>query len=197
MEEIIDKILNGEATIEDLFVFTEKHDSWNYRIDNSFEKRYDKDLILKIIDKYEKREIDGAYLLCWSNAYTFLIMNYVWTNSANRDLMPIEVLQYCISNVLDDIYYVGETESGDLEQIKHNIFRLNRLYDLMLNENVIVYFSLINDDLFVLYICEEQKKFGVVELMVEGDKVLKAKEIDFDKLKEKKLELVGLGYKEI
>lgn len=153
-----------------------------YTEENTFERYYSMQAIINMIEKHKKGEIDSNYLSLWSTVYTFIIMPAVWLESAKRDLYPIEVIEYKISDYLDILFFVEEYEDGMLDGVMNGITKADKIYhQLKSGYKFKIVFVSENQELHIVFIDENKKEYALFEMLVEDDKVIDANEVDSDK----------------
>ena len=69
-----EKICSLTCTYDELKRFNSKIDEKELDVDNSFEKYYSLDVILKCIQLYKDKRITDKYLAYWCNSYNWIIM---------------------------------------------------------------------------------------------------------------------------
>ena len=127
---MFEKICGVTCTLNELKCFNSKIDEKEFDVDNSFEKYYSFDVILKCIQLYKDKWITGKYLAYWCNAYNWIIMGgfkgkAIDENEKNVDVATI--LIWDISDWLDSLSFF-DAEFYVLDEYISNFRILDSIY---------------------------------------------------------------------
>ena len=127
---MFEKICGVTCTLNELKCFNSKIDEKEFDVDNSFEKYYSFDVILKCIQLYKDKCITGKYLAYWCNAYNWIIMGgfkgkAIDENEKNVDVATI--LIWDISDWLDSLSFF-DAEFYVLDEYISNFRILDSIY---------------------------------------------------------------------
>ena len=128
-KEVFDKIINATCTFEELEAFVTDIDKKEFDLDKSFEKYYNVERILYVINLYENKEIDDEYLSCWMNAYNWIIMAGFKIESENNEFSFRDWVVWEISNWLDGLTFFDDSENGfNSENYKNSFIIIDKIY---------------------------------------------------------------------
>ena len=180
-------ILNITVSQEELENICAQLDEKEYDIDNSFEKYYDLNLILKAIEKCENKEISGVYLANWCNVYNWIITAKMSVNLEIECKSTQEGFKECVQNeisqLLDSLsFFDDDKESKKYYNLKKfkNWFKLyDELYQKV-NELEIFEYSVTDwdgEDCCVFVVIDHKTKtFSKITYIEDEDVCCKYKE---------------------
>jgi len=188
-KDFYNKILNITATTDELHDFCSNIDKKEYDLDNSFDKYYDLNLILKVMKKYKAKEINDDYLSHWYNIYNWIIMASTWNfwdHHSEYEYTSIkeEFREYIIneiSELLDSLSFFEEEykEYHDFDEFE----KLFRDYDSLLKsiDDLEILSFIVKDDIdeeycYYIAINHKKKEFTIVTLLEMGEENKKDKE---------------------
>lgn len=114
-KNLFKEICDLSCSFEKLKSFNEVLASQEFDLDNSFEKYYSIETIIKAINKYKDGLITGEHLAYWANAYNWIIMatthNKIIEDNDTADFK--EYIEYEISDWLDGLSFFDETDTDE------------------------------------------------------------------------------------
>ena len=126
------EICNVTCSYEKLKRFNSKIDEKEFDVENSFEKYYSLDSILKCIQLYKDKHVTDKYLAYWCNAYNWIIMGGFKGKASDENEKSVDVatiLVWDISDWLDSLsFFDAEYDGYDLETYIDNFRILDSLY---------------------------------------------------------------------
>ena len=129
---MFEKICGLTCTLEELKKFNSRIDEKEFDIDNSFEKYYSLDVILKCIQLYKDKRITDKYLAYWCNAYDWIIMGGFKGKANDENEKNIDVatiLIWDISDWLDSLsFFDYDAEDYELDTYIANFRILDSIY---------------------------------------------------------------------
>lgn len=194
------KIINLEASQDDLINFNSHIDEQEFDLDEPFTKYYDLKFIIKAIDKYNNKEINALYLSNWCNAYNWIICGGFKDECCNSNLKNnvISLVVDKISCSLDSLSYFTENNSEDRVKLEYDDFKA---YDKILKsykEWKVILANLKNDYYSYALVNEHTKEYllenvEIEDLCLENIKAIGEKDfIDFiNELNKKKFSNIG------
>lgn len=134
-EELFEKIINVEISLEKLMDFNQVIDKREFDLVSPFSKYYSLNTIFKAIDKYRNHKIDENYFSSWCNAYNWIINGGFKEECMDNDQSPIEFFAMSmITDTLDGLSFfdsLSTTDKNDL--IKEGLYCTDFiLYDKLL-----------------------------------------------------------------
>ncbi|MBR2909861.1 MAG: hypothetical protein IKC11_05950 [Clostridia bacterium] len=197
-ENLIQRIISAEASKEEVFECAKAIMKETCRERFTFETYYKKEDFDVILEKYKSKEIDAEYISYWSHIYTNLIMSSVWKESADRDLYPIEVIMYKISDYLDEMYFADSYDIYAFEKVIKSVGVADKVYKALKNKNKVrVVCNVSPAVLEIVYVLEEQKEFAPFEMLVEEDQVYDAEQVELEEYNSLLSKLKEEGYKNL
>lgn len=133
-ERILSKICNMDCSFETLEAFviavSNKIDKYN-----DFDKYYDVNKIITVIEKYQNGQIDEKYLAYWTNAYNWILQDSFVTEDDKMGFVYVktislkEFIWWILSEILDSISFYDEdiSEYYNFNDIKKEIKQLDKL----------------------------------------------------------------------
>lgn len=197
-ENLIQRIIAAKVSKEEVFECAKAIMKETCRERFTFETYYKKEDFDVILKKYKNKEIDAEYISYWSHIYTNLIMSSVWKESADRDLYPIEVIMYKISDYLDEMYFADSYDIYAFEKVIKSVGVADKVYKALKNKNKVrVVCNVSPAVLEIVYVLEEQKEFAPFEMLVEEDQVYDAEQVELEEYNSLLSKLKEKGYKNL
>lgn len=127
---IFEKICGLTCTYDELKYFNSKIDEKEFDVDNSFEKYYSLDVILKCIQLYKDKRITGKYLAYWCNAYDWIIMGGFKGKASDENEKNVDVATILIWDISDWLDSLSFFDAGfyDLDEYVSNFRILDSIY---------------------------------------------------------------------
>ena len=202
-KEVFDKIINATCTFDELEAFVTDINKKEFDTDNAFEKYYDVQKILNVIQRYENKEIDDEYLSCWMNAYNWIIMAGFKTESENKEFSFHDWVEWEISNWLDGLtWFDDSTDEFNIEDYKSSFIIINKIYENLNDWDCLLAHTDKWEDqeeiVFLLAINYKAKEF----VKMDGDlsyldEDVEIEKMEFDELKKKIEQLKLQGFSEL
>ena len=203
---LFEKVCDVTCSKTELEDFCKNIDEKEFDLDDSFNKYYKVDTIIKTIELYEKGSIDDSYLAYWMNAYNWIIMASIWNKCDNTWIKSFnDFVVWKISDWLDSLsFYEDEYRKYyDLEYMK-NIFRT---YDMIFKTKEEWKACVSSDcnpeeedyDAFFLAINDKEKSFIKVYCNFAdlNEKAIVEEKISMEEMDGRVRELKENGYKDL
>jgi len=202
-KDLYNKIINASCSFEELEFFVSDIDKKELDLDNAFEKYYDVNKILYVINRYENKEVGDKYLTYWMNAYNWIIMAGFKIESKNNEISFRDWVVWKISDWLDGLSFFDDSDDWvSLEDYKSSFKVIDGIYK-NINEWDCVFAHTDErggyDDAVVFLVVNDKTK-ELVKIYGNLD-YLNAK-VDFSRIEEDELEekieqLKKVGYQEL
>lgn len=128
-KELFEKIVDATCTFKELESFIIDIDKQEYDLDNAFEKYYNVDKILNVINIYENKKIKYRYLSYWMNAYNWIIRSGFKNDFENKKITFKDVIIFEISDWLDSLSFFNESDDWFyLNEYKNAFVVLDKIY---------------------------------------------------------------------
>lgn len=133
-KELIERICAVECYEKELEMFCSFLEEHEYDVDNSFDKYYSLDNILKAIGLYQQGKITDTYLAHWACAYLWILHaeSYVDGYYDTFSTLPMkELIKSVITDILDSLTFFDEDydyEEHDIEKYAKTFIDLDKLY---------------------------------------------------------------------
>lgn len=129
---LFEKICNVQCTWDELKNFNSKINEKEFDVDNSFEKYYSFNSIMRCIQLYKDKQITDKYLALWCNAYNWIIMGG-FKDKANEENEKIDVTEIIVWDIVDWIDSLSffddeDVDFYDLDVYVKNLRILDSLY---------------------------------------------------------------------
>lgn len=202
-KEEFDKIIKGTCPFDELEAFVSDIHQKEFDTDNAFEKYYNIQIILSVIQRYENKEIDDEYLSCWMHAYNWIIMAGFKTESENKEFSFHDWVEWEISNWLDGLtWFDDSTDEFNIEEYKNSFIIINKIYENLNDWDCLLAHTdecgELEDIVALLAINYKAKEFvkmyGDLSYLDEDVEIEK---MEFDELKKKIEQLKLQGFSEL
>lgn len=105
-KKLFEKICEAKCSIKELEDFVRNIDEKDFDLDNPFEKYYDLDRIIAVIEKYQNGLINAKYLANWMNAYNWIMMGGFKIDDDDNHINLKELLIWLICDWLDSLSFL-------------------------------------------------------------------------------------------
>lgn len=194
-KKLLEKICEAKCSIKELEDFVYNIDKKDFDLDYPFEKYYDLNRIITMIEKYQNNLISAKYLAYWMNAYNWIIMGGFKIEDNDNHITLKRFIICLICDWLDSLSFFNYCGEYELEKYKESFKSLNRVYlDCAECSAVFTPYGN-NDDICVLVVNEKSSYFVV--LYDELDYVNSKCDIrlsDIDSIKDEIKRVNKIGY---
>ncbi len=194
-KKLLEKICEAKCSIKELEDFVHNIDEKNFDLDNPFEKYYDLDRIIAVIEKYQNGLINAKYLANWMNAYNWIMMGGFKIDDDDNHINLKELLIWLICDWLDSLSFFDCCGEYELEKYKESFRSLNRVYLDCAECNAVFTPYGDNDDICILVVNEKSSYFVVLyDELDYADSKCDIRQSDIDSIKDEIKRVTKIGY---
>ncbi len=183
-KELFDKICKADCSLDELEDLVINIDLKEFDLDKPFEKYYDLESILSVIEKYRKGKISDKYLAQWMNAYNWIIMGgFKIEDDEPVNLEKLVIWQIC--DWLDSLSFFDCGARYDLEKYEDSFKTLDLIYRNYNDyEAAVAQYGFNDDDAVVLVISARSKHYAIIYCEFDfTDNYMGIKQVNFDEIK--------------